>query len=93
MDCIKEMSLESPRKMQDEQEVTNETSWNTTRRRREDGWRLKPEGETETLETKVFWNGVEGVPGYPYGESGDERVQVESSRKESEAPGEEGTEV
>ena len=22
-------------------------------------------GETETPETKVLWNGVEGVPGYP----------------------------
>ena len=35
--------------------------------RQEDGW-LEPEEETETLETKVFWNGVEGVPGYPDGE-------------------------
>ena len=28
---------------------------------------------TETLETKVFWNGVEGVPGYPDGEGHHER--------------------
>ena len=68
VDCIEEMNLESPRKMQDEQEVMNEISWNTTRRRRKGGRRLEPEGATETLETKVFWNGVEGVPGYPDGE-------------------------
>ena len=55
--------------MQDEQEVTSETSWNATRGRGEDAWRLEPEGETETLETKVLlWNGVEGVPRYADGE-------------------------
>ena len=62
VDHVGEMSLESPRKMQDEQEVMSETSGNATRGRGEDAWRLEPEGETETLETKVFWNGVEGVP-------------------------------
>ena len=61
MDHVGEMSLESPRKMQDEREVMSETSGNATRGRGEDTWRLEPEGETETLETKVFWNGVEGV--------------------------------
>ena len=39
-----------------------------------------------------FWNEVEGVPGYP-DEGRHERVQVQSSRRESEAPGEEGEEV
>ena len=39
--------------MQDEQEVTSEASWNATRGK-EDGWRLEPEGETETPETKVL---------------------------------------
>ena len=68
MDHVDEMSLESPRKVQDEQEVTSEASWNATRRRGEDAWRLELEGETETLETKVFWNGVKGVPRYPDGE-------------------------
>ena len=79
--------------MQDEQEVMSETSGNATRGRGEDVWRLEPEGETETLETKVFWNGVEGVPGCPDGEGHHEREQVKSSRRESEAPGEEGEEV
>ena len=59
----------------------------------EDGWRLEPEGDTETPETKVLWKGVEGVPGYPDGEARHERAQVKSSRRESEAPGEEGEEV
>ena len=53
-----EMSLESPGKMQDEQEVVGETPGNATRGRGEVGWRLELEGETETLETKVFWNGA-----------------------------------
>ena len=51
-------------KMQDEREVMSETSGNATRETGEDGWRLEPEGETETLETKVFWNRVEGATGY-----------------------------
>ena len=59
----------------------------------EDGWRLEPEGETETLKTKVLWNGVESVPGYPDGEGRHERVQVKSSRRGNEAPGEGGEEV
>ena len=55
MDFLEELSPESPRRMQDEQEVMGETSGNATRGRGEDGWRLEPEGKTETLETKVFF--------------------------------------
>ena len=55
------------------------------------GWNQKERGET--LETEVFWNGVEGIPGYPYGEGHHKRVQVKSSRRESKTPGEEGEEV
>ena len=73
--------------------MTSEASWNATSGKEEDGWRLEPEGEMETLETKVLWKGVEGAPGYPDGEGPHERVQVKSSRRESEAPGEEGEEV
>ena len=40
--------------MQDEQEVTSEASWNAMRGKEEDGWRLEPERDTETLETKVL---------------------------------------
>ena len=66
VDYIKEISPESPRKMQDEQEPTSEASWNA-KRGEEDGWRLEPEGETETPETIVFfWNEVEGVPVDPW---------------------------
>ena len=49
--------------------------------------------ETETLETKVFWNGVECVHADPNGEGHHQRVQVKSSRRQSEAPGEESGEV
>ena len=55
VDHVEEMSRESVRKMQDEQDMS-ETSGNATRGRGEDGWRLEPEREA-----KVFWNGVEGV--------------------------------
>ena len=81
VDHVEEMSLESPRKMQDKQEVMSETSGNATRGREEDGWRLEPEGEKKTPETKVLWNGVEAVTGYPDGEGRHERVQVKSSRR------------
>ena len=40
--------------LQDEQEVTSQASWNATRGKEEDGWRLEPDGETETPETKVL---------------------------------------
>ena len=59
----------------------SETSGNATRGRGQDAWRLEPEGETETLETKVFWNGVEGVPGYPDGEGHHEREASEKFQK------------
>ena len=48
---------------------------------------------TETLETKVFRNEVEGVTGYRDGEGHHELVQVKSSRRKCDAPGEEGEEV
>ena len=58
--------------------------------REEDGWRLEPEGETETPKTTVLWNEVECAPVNPGGEGGHERAQAKSSRSEGEAPGEEG---
>ena len=66
MDLFEEMSQGSPRKMQDEQEVTSEASWNATGRKEEYLWRLEPEGETETPETNVLWNVVVGVPGFTH---------------------------
>ena len=68
VDHVEEISLESPSKMQDEQEVMSETSWSATRGKEEDAWRLELEGETETLETKVVSNGVEGGHVDPNGE-------------------------
>ena len=50
MDHVEEMSLESLRKMQDEQEVMSETPGNATRGREEDAW------------TNVVSNMVESVP-------------------------------
>ena len=40
----------------------SEASWNATGRKEEYRWRLELEGETETPETIVLWNEVEGVP-------------------------------
>ena len=54
VDYIEEMSPESPRKSPYVQVVMSETAGKATRGRGEDGWRLEPEGETETLETIVF---------------------------------------
>ena len=52
VDHVEEMSLESPRKVQDEQKVMSETSGNATRGREEDAWRLEPEEETEMPENQ-----------------------------------------
>ena len=91
VDHVEEMSSESARKMQDVQEVMGETAGNSTRGRG-NAWRLEPEGETETLETKVVSDGVEGVHVDFNGECHHERTQVNNTRKQSEAPGEEGEE-
>ena len=85
MDHVEEVSLESPRKIQDVQVVMSETAGKATRGRREDVWRLE-EVETNTLETKVVSNGVEGVHVDPNGEGRHQRRQVKSSRRQSEAP-------
>ena len=85
-----EMTLESTKKRQDVQEVMDETAWKATRGREEYARRLEPEGETEMPETRIVTDGVEGVPVNPDGEGRHERVQANSSRRESEAPGEEG---
>ena len=90
MDSVEEISPEFPRKKQDEQEATSEASWNATEGKEEDGWRVESGGETETPETIVLWNEVEGVP---MTSDGDERVQAKSSRVDSEGSGEEGEEV
>ena len=74
------MGLESPRKIQDVQVVMSETAGKATRGRGEDAWRLEPEGETETLETKVVSNGVEGVHADPNFEGRCERVQVKETK-------------
>ena len=90
MDHVEEMGLEPPRKIQDVQVVMSETAGKATRGRGRDAWRLEPEGETETPETKVVSNGVEGVRADP---GRRERVQAKNSRRQSEAPGEEGEEM
>ena len=48
VDHVEEVSLESPRKVQDVQEVMSESARCATRGRGEDAWRLEPEGETES---------------------------------------------
>ena len=47
VDHVEEMSVESPRTMQDKQEEMSETAVKATRGRGEDAWRLESEGETE----------------------------------------------
>ena len=53
VDHVEEMSLESPRKMQDEQEVMSEISGSATRGRGEDAWRLDQKARRRRWETKV----------------------------------------
>ena len=54
MDHVEEMSLESPKKIQDVQVVMSETAGNATRGRGEDAWRLEPEGEMRRWKPKLF---------------------------------------
>ena len=57
VDHVEEMSLQSPRMIQVVQVVIGETAGKATRGRGADAWRLEPEGETETSETKVVSDG------------------------------------
>ena len=61
--------------------MTSEASWNATGENEEDGWRLEPEGETETSETIVLWNEVEGVHVDPDGEGRHEREEARKFQK------------
>ena len=91
VDDMEEVSSESSRKMQDKEEATPEASWvAVTGRKEKEGWRLEPEGETETPEVIVLWSEAEGVPANVDGESHHERAQAKSTRREREVPGEEG---
>ena len=67
VDHVEEISLESSRQRQDLQGVVSGFAGKEMRERAEDAWRLEPEGETETLETKVVSHGVEGVNVDPKG--------------------------
>ena len=62
VDHDEEMTLESPKKRQEVQEVMEETEWKEARGREEDAWRLEPEGETEMPEIRVVADGFEGMP-------------------------------
>ena len=73
------MTLESPTKMQEVQEVMEETEWKEMRGREEDAWRLEPEGETEMRETRVVTDGVEGIYVDDNGEGHHEREQVKKN--------------
>ena len=48
----RQISPESPKKLQDEQEVMSEASCNATRGKEEDGWRLEPEGKRRRQKSK-----------------------------------------
>ena len=72
VDYIEEISLESPKKTQDEQEVTSEASGNDEYRnvfdgenhlpeKKKTGGGWKPEGERRRRKPKFLWNGVEGA--------------------------------
>ena len=79
---MEEVSTESSRKMQDKEETTPEASWAAvTGREEKEGWRLEPEGETETLEVIVLWNEAEGVPVNPDGEGHREQAQAKKLQK------------
>ena len=55
------------------------------KRKGKEGWRLEPEGETETPEVSVFlWNEAKGVSVNPEGESHHEQAQATSTRRERE---------
>ena len=76
VDGTEEVSSESSRKMQDKEETTPEASWAAVAGR--EGWRLEPEGETETPEVIVRWNEAEGVPVNSAGEGHREQARAKS---------------
>ena len=61
---IEEMSSETSRRTQEKEETMPDGLL-----LQKDGWRLEPEGETETPEVTVWWNEAEGVAVTPEGAS------------------------
>ena len=98
LDHDEEMTLESPRKRQEVQEVMKKTEWRRLhgKRREEEkyAWGLEPERETEMREVRVVSDGVEGIYVDLDGEGHHERERVKkTSRRQSDVPGEEGEEI
>ena len=56
---MEEVCTESSRKMQDKEETVSEASWTAvTKGKEKEVWRLEPEGEAESPEATVPWNGA-----------------------------------
>ena len=98
-----EVSSESSRRMQDNEETSSEASWTTvTKGKEKDVWRLELEGESEKSEVTVLWNEAEGVSENLEGRSHHEQTRSKITRRDREdqakmerkadrnAPGEEG---
>ena len=82
---MEEVCTESSRKMQDKEETASEASWTAvTKGQEKEVWTLEPEGEAESLEATVPWNGAEGVSVNPEGESRHGQVRANITRKERE---------
>ena len=76
---MEQVHSESSRKMQVKEETTSEASWTAVTKAKEVR-RLEPEGEAESLEATVPWNGAEGVSVNPEGESRHGQVQAKKSQ-------------
>ena len=82
VDHVEEMTLESPKKRQELQEVLEKTEWKEMRGRDEDAWRLEPEGEAEMPVTRVVADEVERIYVDFDGEGHHEREQVKNYRSQ-----------
>ena len=92
VDHDEDMTLEPPSKRQEVQEVMKETEWKA-RGRKEEAWRLEPEGETEVPETGIVEDGVEGTYVDLDGEGRHARGQVKNHTSQSGLLEEEGGEI
>ena len=92
-DHVEEMSLVSPSKMQDVQEVMSETAGNAMRGRGEDAWRLEPDGKRRRWKPESFRTGLMASTQTLMVKAPMNGEQVKNTRRQSHVPGEEGEEI
>ena len=93
VDHVEEIILESPTKMQEVQEVMEETAWKEARGREEDAWRLEQEGKRSCQRPESCRTGLKASTWTSMVKVTMNGSKLKKSRSQSDVPGEEGEDI